>query len=125
MVCGASHLRWHRGKAGTVEQTLRVLRDERAAGVCPSGRLGANAAWLRLQVVTYNLLGCRQRRRWTSSIATFGQSGYGLRFAATSGQLCITPDRGLRALVSRPARPTVLSWLLWWVSPLRHAQGRL
>jgi len=30
-----------------------VLKDELAAGVYPSARFGANAAWLRLQVLTF------------------------------------------------------------------------
>jgi len=53
---GQRLLEWHRGKAGTIEQVHRVLKDELAAGVYPSGRFGANAAWLRLQVLTFNLL---------------------------------------------------------------------
>ena len=53
---GAELLKWQRGKAGTIEQTNRILKDELAAGVYPSGKFGANAAWLRLQVVTNNLL---------------------------------------------------------------------
>ena len=32
---GVALLRWHRGKAGTVEHTHRVLEDELAAGVYP------------------------------------------------------------------------------------------
>ena len=53
---GKALLEWQRGKAGTVEQSNRVLKDELAAGVYPSGKFGANAAWLRLQVLTANLL---------------------------------------------------------------------
>jgi len=53
---GRELIEWHRGKAGTVEHSHRVLKDELAAGVYPSGKFGANAAWLRLQVVTANLL---------------------------------------------------------------------
>lgn len=53
---GRQLLEWHRGKAGTIEQAHRVLKDELAAGVYPSARFGANAAWLRLQVLTLNLL---------------------------------------------------------------------
>lgn len=53
---GQALLQWHRGKAGTIEQVHRVLKDELGAGVYPSGKFGTNAAWLRLQVLTYNLL---------------------------------------------------------------------
>ena len=53
---GQKLLEWHRGKAGTVEHVHRVLKDELAAGVYPSGKFGANAAWLRLQVLTHNQL---------------------------------------------------------------------
>jgi hypothetical protein len=53
---GRCLLEWHQDKAGTVEHSHRVLKDELGGGVYPSGKLGANAAWLRLQVLTNNLL---------------------------------------------------------------------
>lgn len=53
---GRALLEWQRGKAGTIEHVNRVLKDELAAGVYPSDKFGANAAWLRLQVLTHNLL---------------------------------------------------------------------
>jgi hypothetical protein len=53
---GQELLEWHRGKAGTIEHVHLVLKDELAAGVYPSAKFGANAAWLRLQVLTYNVL---------------------------------------------------------------------
>lgn len=53
---GQGLLEWHRGKAGTIEHVHLVLKDELAAAVYPSAKFGANAAWLRLQVLTYNLL---------------------------------------------------------------------
>ena len=53
---GQALLEWQRGKAGTIEHAHRILKDELAAGVYPSGKFGANAAWLRLQVLTLNLL---------------------------------------------------------------------
>jgi hypothetical protein len=49
-------LEWQRGKAGTIEHVNHVLKNELAAGVYPADKFGANAAWLRLQVVTLNLL---------------------------------------------------------------------
>ncbi len=53
---GQALLEWHRGKAGTIEHSHHMLTNELAAGVYPSGKHGANAAWLRLQVLTLNLL---------------------------------------------------------------------
>jgi DDE family transposase len=53
---GQALLTWQRGKAGTIEQVNYILKDELAAGVYPSDKFGANAAWLRLQVLTHNLL---------------------------------------------------------------------
>jgi len=53
---GGELIAWQRGKQGTIEHVHRTLKDELAAGVYPSGRFGANAAWLRLQVLTLDLL---------------------------------------------------------------------
>jgi len=53
---GQALLVWQRGKAGTIEHVHHILKDELAAGVYPSDKFGANAAWLRLQVLTHNLL---------------------------------------------------------------------
>jgi hypothetical protein len=54
-------LNWQREKAGTIEALHDVLKNELAAGVMPCGRLGANAAWLRLAVMTHNVLTALKR----------------------------------------------------------------
>jgi hypothetical protein len=58
---GLAILQWHREKAGTVEHTHHVLKNELAATALPSGKFGANAAWFRLNVLTYNLLSAFKR----------------------------------------------------------------
>ena len=57
----AALLGWHREKAGTVEPAHHVLKNELAAAALPSGKFGANAAWFRLNVLTYNLLTALKR----------------------------------------------------------------
>lgn len=53
---GLEILRWHRGKAGTVEHLHHVLKNELSGSCLPSEKFGANAAWFRLTVLLYNLL---------------------------------------------------------------------
>jgi len=55
-------VRWHWQKAGTIEQTHDVTKNELAAGGLPSGKFGANAAWYRLTLLTYNVLTVLRRR---------------------------------------------------------------
>jgi len=66
---GQELLDWHRAKAGTIEHTHDVLKNDLAAGVLPSGRFGANAAWLRLNVLVYNLLSVLRRTALPAALA--------------------------------------------------------
>ena len=43
-------------KAGTIEHVHDVMKNELGAGVLPCSRFGANAAWWRVNVLTYNVL---------------------------------------------------------------------
>lgn len=52
----ADLVRWHWAKAGTIEFLHDVTKNDLAAGVPPSGKFGANAAWYRLNLLTYNVL---------------------------------------------------------------------
>ncbi|HEX7610338.1 MAG TPA: IS1380 family transposase, partial [Solirubrobacteraceae bacterium] len=58
----AELVRWHREKAGTIEHVHRVMKDELGAGVLPSARFGANAAWFRINALTFNVLTVLKRR---------------------------------------------------------------
>ena len=49
-------LRWHWKKAGTIEHLHDVTKNELGAGTLPCGRFGANAAWYRLSLITYNVI---------------------------------------------------------------------
>ena len=60
----AALFRWHWQKpasssgetAGTIERVHDVTKSELGAAVPPCGRFGANAAWYRLSLLTYNVL---------------------------------------------------------------------
>jgi len=58
----AELVRWHWGKAGTIEHVHRSLKDELGAGVLPSSCFAANAAWFRINVLCFNLLTLLRRR---------------------------------------------------------------
>jgi Transposase DDE domain group 1 len=54
-------IEWHREKAGTVEGVHDVVKNELAGGVMPCKYFGANAAWLRLAVISHNVLTALKR----------------------------------------------------------------
>lgn len=53
---GERVLEWHRKKQGTVEHGHGVLKNDLAGGTLPCGRIGANTAWWRINVIVHNLL---------------------------------------------------------------------
>lgn len=52
---GERLLEWHREKAGTIEHVHDELKNGLAGAHMPSGLFGANAAWLRLTLLAYNI----------------------------------------------------------------------
>ena len=116
---GQQLLVWQRGKAGTIEHVNHVLKNELAAGVYPSDKFGANAAWLRLQVLTLNLLEIlkatalddqyRRARPKRLRFAIFTQFGRVVRHARS--QLLRLTTRALDSLL-RPGlrRVRVAAW---------------
>jgi hypothetical protein len=63
-------LRWHWKKAGTIELVHDVSKNELAARVPPCGRFGANAAWYRLSLLTYNVLSAMKSLALPSTLST-------------------------------------------------------
>lgn len=59
---GERLLRWQRERCGTVEKVHDVLKNDLAAGVLPAKRFFANAAWWRLNIMTYNVLSVMKRK---------------------------------------------------------------
>jgi hypothetical protein len=53
---GDEIIRWHWKKAGTIEHVHEDTKNGLGAGVLPCGEFGANAAWYRLTMLTYNVL---------------------------------------------------------------------
>lgn len=63
-------VRWHWQKAGTIELVHDVVKNELGGGVMPCGRFGANAAWFRLSLITYNVLSAMKSLALPPSLAT-------------------------------------------------------
>ena len=61
---------WHREKAGTVELVHDVIKNELGGGVLPSKYFGANAAWLRLAVISHNALTALKRLALPAELLT-------------------------------------------------------
>jgi hypothetical protein len=63
-------LQWHREKAGSIEAAHAVLKNELAGGVLPCARFGANAAWFRFAVLTFNVLTALKRLALPAELLT-------------------------------------------------------
>jgi len=63
-------IQWHREKAGTVEGVHDVVKNELAGGVMPCKYFGANAAWLRLAVISHNVMTALKRLALPAELLT-------------------------------------------------------
>lgn len=92
-------LQWHREKAGSIEATHDVIKNELAGGVMPCGRFGANAAWLRLVVITYNVLTALKRLALPPELLTARPKRLRFLIFNTPGKLVHHARRRLLRLV--------------------------
>jgi hypothetical protein len=106
--CDARHLlEWHREKAGSVEAAHDVLKNELAAGVLPCGRFGANAAWFRMAVLTYNVMTALKRLALPPELLTARPKRLRFLIFNTAGRVI----HHARALICRCVRAGV--WRRW------------
>ena len=104
---------WHREKAGTIEALHDVLNNELAAGVLPCGRFGANAAWLRLALLTHNVLTGLKRIGLKPEYPRARPKRLRFRIFCSPGKL-VHHARQLVARVGRQAAE-LLEWAGAWV----------
>jgi hypothetical protein len=106
-------IQWHREKAGTIEAVHDVVKNELAAGVLPCKYFGANAAWLRLAVITHNLLTAMKRLALPAELLTARPKRLRFLIFNTAGRVV----HHARQLVLRLARST--QQLAEWIEAFR------
>lgn len=106
-------LEWHREKAGSIEAAHAVIKNDLAGGVLPCGRFGANAAWLRFAVLTFNVLTALKRLALPAELLTARPKRLRLLIFNTPGKLV----RHARQIILRLTRS--LSRFSNWHGALR------
>jgi hypothetical protein len=100
-------LEWHREKAGSIEAAHDVIKNELASDVMPCGRFGANAAWLRLSVISYNVLSALKRLALPPELMTARPKRLRFLILNTAGRIV----QHARKMVCRIAAEGWRAWL--------------
>lgn len=106
---------WSRERCGTVERTHDEMKNDLAAGVMPCGRFQSNAAWFRLNVITYNLLSAMKLTALPAQMRSWRPATLRFRLLNLAGRV-VHHARGL--LLKLP-------WILDLVDIYRDARKRL
>jgi hypothetical protein len=107
-------IEWHRQKAGTIEAVHDVIKNELGAGVMPCGRFGANAAWLRLAVISHNILTALKRLALPPELLTARPKRLRFLIFNTAGQVV----RHARKMILRLAT-TKERLAQYWAAPMK------
>jgi hypothetical protein len=99
-------VRWHWEKAGTIEHVHDVTKNELGAAPPPCGRFGANAAWYRLSMLTYNVLSAMKSLALPPSLSSarpkrlrFALFNVAGRIGAHAGELVLRISEAVEHLV--------------------------
>lgn len=106
-------MEWHREKAGTIEKVNDVIKNDLGAGVLPCGRFGANAAWLRLAILTHNVLTALKRLALPAELLTARPKRLRFLIFHTPGRVIHHARRMLLRLAATPER------MAEWIEALR------
>jgi len=106
-LAAADLVQWHWRKAGTIEHVHDVTKNELGAGGPPSGRFGANAAWYRTSLFTYNVLSAMKWLALPPTLETarpkkirFSLFSLAGRIISHAGQLVLRIGREAEAIAS-------------------------
>jgi len=92
-VPAAALLHWHWQKAGTIELVHAITKNELGAAVPPCGRFGANAAWYRLSLLTYNVLSALKSLALPPALSTARPKRLRFTVFTLAGRLVAGGDR--------------------------------
>jgi len=102
-------IEWHREKAGTIEGVHDVLKNDLGAGVVPTKYFGADAAWLRLAVLTHNVLTALKRLALPAELLTARPKRLRFLILQTPGRVVQHARRTVLRLAATAAR--IAEWL--------------